>query len=191
MKYWYIAVVALLCFACSTPSEESTEEVQEIELTPESLQAEIKVMEDSLQQLHKAFLDGEIEKIDRLVYHETINRHIAFYEAYPEHDLAPVSVDNIAGLYMALPIAQKARGWRDTLITNYPNYKGIKMALELQVSYYDVDEYNPELLTKYINLLLAQEGLPEEKKEQLNFRLEHIDLTFEELVVLRNPELAQ
>lgn len=182
-------MVAFFIYACG--SRETVVEEKVEELTPESLQAEIKVMEDSLQQLHKAFLDGEIEKIDRLVYHETINRHIAFYEAYPEHELAPVSVDNIAGLYMALPVAQKARDWRDTLITNYPNYKGIKMALELQVSYYDVDEYNPELLTKYINLLLAQEGLPEEKKEQLNFRLKHIDLTFEELLVLQNPELAQ
>lgn len=189
MKYILFFVPLLSLYSCGERNA-SEQDVKE-KITPELLIAEVQIMEDSINNLFEQFLTGEIEEIDRLVYHEAINRNLAFYKTFPAHEFAAKSVDNAAGMYMALQIEPKARDWRDTLIFRYPDFKGRKMAIELQISYYDIDDYQPELLEKYIHLLLAEKGLTEDKKEQLMFRLQHIDLDYKELLLLQNPDLAQ
>ena len=190
MRYLIISLLIVFLYACGGSNEQEEISIQD-EVTAETILAGVKVMEDSINSLFEQFLAGEIEEIDRLVYHEAINRNLELYKNFPEYEGVPKALDNVAGMYLALQLEEKARDWRDTLIFRYPDYPGRKMALELQVSYYDVDDYQPSLLEKYINLLLAEEGLSEEKKEQLVFRLQHIDLSYMDLLLLQNPDLAQ
>lgn len=160
------------------------------EVTVDLLKGEIKEMDDSLNMLFEKRLGDNNFKIDRLVYHEGINRCIKFYETFPKDEYAPFALEKAAGLYDALLIPQKAADWRDTLITSYPNYDRMVFILEQQKAHYDnFDAYVPDKIKLYINKMLAIDSLSTEKREQLEFRLENIDLKFIDIVRLRNPDL--
>ncbi|MEX2483046.1 MAG: hypothetical protein WED10_00705 [Brumimicrobium sp.] len=185
-----ILFTSLAFLSCEEKSDENEGEDESAEVTPESLKNSIKEMDDSLQVLFKKRMEEDNFKIDRLVYHEAINRNKSFFENFPEHGYAPRAVEKIASMYLQLNIEGEAVKWRDTILHNYPNYKNKLGVLELQKSYYDnFDTYEPEKIEYYCNEMLKVEGLSEEKKEEIEFRLEHIELSFTELIKMQNPDL--
>lgn len=162
---------------------------KESEATVESLKSDIKEIDDSLSVLIKKRLEEDDFKIDRLVYHEGINRSIKFYETFPEDEFAPYALEKVASLYDALQIGQKSADWRDTIIINYPDFDRRLDILELQKAHYDnFDTYEPGKIKHYVELMLEMD-IPDKKREDLKYRLENIDLTFLEMVKLLNPDL--
>lgn len=176
-------------YSCSSDSEDKGIDTEQ-EVSTEFLKERIQEMDDSLKVLFEMKMEDDNFKIDRLVYHEAINRCIEFYHTFPEDNYAPYAIEKAAGMYDALRISQKATEWRDTLIANYPDYDRILFVYEYQKANYDSFEaYEPEKIKYYIEKMLALDDLPAEKREELEFRLEHIDLDFMGLARLRNPDL--
>ena len=184
-----IALPLFFVVSCSDTDKNQQDEKEEV--TVASLKQAIKEMDDSLNVLTKKVLEEESFTIDRLVYHEAINRNLAFYKAFPDDSYAPRALEKASSMYMQLNIDQKAADWRDTLLNNYPDFEGRLSLLELQKSHYDnFEAYDPEMIKKYCNLMLAMEDqLSEEKKSSIEFRLEHIDKSFPELIKMQNPEI--
>ncbi|MDG0973501.1 MAG: hypothetical protein P8O07_05015 [Crocinitomicaceae bacterium] len=186
MKATYFLLLATLLLAsCGGPSSETPSD----EITIESLKASLKEIDDSLYVLIEKALETDGFEIDRLVYHEGVNRGIEFYKNFPKDEYAPYALDKVIGMYWALNIEPKTVEWLDTLITKYPDYPGIMGALERQKSVYDsFDAYNPEKIKYYTNLMLERDDLSPEKRADFELRLQHIDKPFEEFVFLLNSD---
>lgn len=185
MKTWFyftIGSILLLVAACSDNAEKSVEQ------TPENLLNSIQEMDDSLHALVDKRMRVDTFKIDKLVYHEAINRNKVFYKTYPDHEKAEQSLEKIASMYLQIGVESEAAKWRDSLLINYPENENKIGILEMQMNYYDYDNYDPEKIKYYANQLLELENLPEGKKEDYEFRLKHIDKTFEELIKIRMQE---
>jgi hypothetical protein len=70
----------------------------------------------------------------------------------------------------------------------YPEYENRPMVLESLATAYDIylQPRKKDKVEKYYQLLLKENpNLPKEKKEDIEFRLENINLSFEELIMKR------
>jgi outer membrane protein assembly factor BamD (BamD/ComL family) len=181
----YFTLGVLIFFSCNNADSDKSAQQD----TPESVWNSVIEMDDSLQTMINKRMTIDTFKIDKLVYHEAINRNKKFYSLYPTDEKAQEAVEKIASLYMQLGIEREAVKWRDSILLNYPKTKNKLGLLELQLSYYDFDNYTPEKITYYANELLSLDNLPEDKKEDYEFRLKHIDKTFEELIQIRIQEM--
>lgn len=184
-KIIYIFSLLTIFTSCNSNSEEVN--VEE-EVTIEGLKASIKEMDDSLKVMMEEAVKSPDYKMNRVAYHEAINRNKDFYTFFPNDPYAETALGKIAGLYLQIDVEEEAVKWRDTLLNNYPNTKDKAGLLELQMNYYDYNAYNPEKIKYYLDQLLAIENLSEEKREQYEFRLKHIDKSFEELIELQITE---
>lgn len=185
MKTWNVITIfssLFIIIACSD-SPESKEEN-----TPEALLESINEMDDSLHALVDKRMRVDTFEIDKLVYHEAINRNKEFYSKYPDHEKAERSLEKIASMYLQIGIESEAAKWRDSILINYPENENKIGILEMQMNYYDYDNYDPEKIKYYTEQLLELKNLPEGKKEDYEFRLKHIDKTFEELIMIRMQE---
>jgi hypothetical protein len=180
-KVIFVFGILLTFFACTNNQENEVKE----EVTIEGLKSSIKEMDDSLMVLMEEAVKSPEYKMNRVAYHEAINRNKEFYTQFPNDAYAEVALDKIAALYLQLNVESESVKWRDTLLNKYPNTKNKIGLLELQMNYYDFNENNPEKIKYYANQLLAIDNLSEERREQYEFRLKHIDKTFEELIELQ------
>lgn len=171
--------------SCAGNAESTANQEKEVEVTPEGLKASIKEMDDSLNVLMQQARKEPNYKMNRVAYHEAINRNKDFYYHFPEHDFAPDALNKIAAIYLQLDVEEEAVKWRDTLLTKYPEVENKVGLLELQMNYYDFNEYTPEKIEYYANQLLGMEGISNDQREQYEFRLKHIDKTYEELIELQ------
>lgn len=186
MKYFTLCLlVASILTSCGDKTESTT---SEDEVTAEELKSSIKEIDDSLLMLTKKKMKNPDFKIDRLVYHEGINRNKNFFEKFPEDEYAETALHKIASLYFQLQIEGEAAKWRDSILLHYPNTESKITLLEMQMSYYDYDNHNKEKLEFYLNELLSLENLSEEKKQDYEFRLKHIDKSHSELMNLHNND---
>lgn len=188
MKFILPAFASLfLIVACNSENETEKEQKE----TPETIISSIESIDDSLQEMTQKRMEIDSFKVDKVVYHEAINRNKKFFRKYPDHDFAEQALQNVASLYMQIGVERLATKWRDSILTHFPNTSNKIGLLELQMSYYDQDEYDPEKITYYANKLLDIEKLPESKKEMYEFRLEHIDKNFEELIELQMERMNE
>lgn len=186
MKYFTLCLlVASILTSCGDKTESTT---SEDEVTAEELKSSIKEIDDSLLMLTKKKMKNPDFKIDRLVYHEGINRNKNFFGKFPEDEYAETALHKIASLYFQLQIEGEAAKWRDSILLHYPNTESKITLLEMQMSYYDYDNHNKEKLEFYLNELLSLENLSEEKKQDYEFRLKHIDKSHSELMNLHNND---
>ena len=175
----FIFSLMLVFLSCKNPNEKKKK------ATVEDLKSGIKEMDDSLKMLVDKVMNSSDFQINRAVYYEAINRNKNFYFQFPEDPYAEVALEKIASMFLQLNQEDNAAKWRDSLLINYPNTKHKIDLLELQMSYYDFNHYDPKKYKYYAKQLLAIDSLPKEKREKCEFRLEHIDLTFDELIKLQ------
>lgn len=166
--------------ACNNSQEDKNNAKEDLSI--EGLKASIQEMDDTLMMLMKESVKTSSYEIEVKPYYEAINRNKDFYFNYPNDPYAETALSKIAALYLQINVEGESVQWRDTLLAKFPNTKDKIGLLELQMSYYDYNDYTPEKIRYYANQLLAIENLPEEKREQYEFRLKHIDKTFEELI---------
>lgn len=181
----YCIFFATLLYSCGEQSEKNSSNE---EVTVEGLKRNIQIIDDSLSMLTKKKMKDPNFKIDRLVYHEGINRNKKFFETFPEDDYAKTALEKIASLYFQLQIEGEAAKWRDSILVHYPNTESKVTLLEMQMSYYDYNNHNKEKLEYYLQELLSLETLTEEQRKDYEFRLEHIDKSHSELMELHNND---
>ena len=178
----------IITLGCSTneSSDDSDISTQKEVITKDNLKAQIKEIDDSLENLlAEAIVNNS--NIDRLVYHEGVNRNIKYFENYPNDDFTPYAVDKIASMYWALQIEEKASKWIDTLIIKYPEYPGLTSALERQKSLFDdLDHHDTLKIRYYTNLLLNRSDVTNEKRTDLLNRLKHIEKPLSEYINMIN-----
>lgn len=150
-----------------------------------TLRTSIHSIDDSLRVMVKKEMNSANYQMDKSMYKKAIDANIKFYSSYPTDKYADTALHKVAALYRQLGESDNATKWRDTLLEKFPNTYRKEGLLELQMNYYDLNHYNPTKIKYYIGKLLAMDHLSKEKREQFEFRLKHIDLTFDQLIQLQ------
>jgi len=168
LKYLGIGCLFMLLLACS-----AKEAVQ----TKESLIEELQVFEDSLKNNQLDTVAGITVKF--------AEKCLKIYRNYPKSEEAPMYLDKAHVIYSSAGLHGMAVLYADTLIRKYPAYKNRPMVLQSLANAYDLFlvPRRKELVQKYYQLLLTENPkLPAEERENIQYRLDHIDLTFEQLI---------
>lgn len=174
-----VLVFIVLAFGVMSCSDRQTNK----ELTVEGLKTDIQQIDDSLKMLYDKARETENFNIAHEVYFEAIARNKSFYEHFPNDEFAETALNKIAAMYFQLNMEGEASKWRDTLLNKFPTTKNKATLMELQMSYYGNDEsFSQEMIEYYGNELLKLDGLSEEKKEEIKFRIAHSDKTFMQLI---------
>ncbi|MFT5780559.1 MAG: hypothetical protein ACI837_003521 [Crocinitomicaceae bacterium] len=147
----------------------------------------IKTLEDSLLRMSQDL--GNVRKqLPNLTRHALIEKLLLLYRNYPKDKDAAACLDKVYSTYSSLNAHDLSLKFADTLLTNYPKYDNRPALLRNLATDYDVfiKPRDKEKVKYYYNLLLKENpNLPQEARDEIKFRLDHIDLTFEELIVMQ------
>src|SRR5690606_29185668 len=120
MKLYPFLILFALSFVLTQCTSSGTEDSKP---SQESLKEKISEIDDSLNaEYQKIMKDGSV-KIPSLLIYESINRHLAFVQAYPNDAYSATCLDKVHQLYMQEKAYDKSVQYADTLLLNFPNYK--------------------------------------------------------------------
>lgn len=168
-------LVALLFVGCSTSAQD-----------PVQAREEIENLEDSISKISMTLEMGE--KMDESMLVRLKWKLVNFYQSFPENEYAPEYLDKLHMLAIGERDYENGMRYADTLINNYKDYINRPMILESMANAYDMF-IQPRDIAKveYYNTLLLKENpkMDKEKREEIEFRMKHIDLTIDELIDLQ------
>jgi len=145
----------------------------------ESLIEDVRHFEDSLKALPANNASGSALSVTYA------DKCLLVYRSFPKSEEAPEYLDKAHVILSGAGMHRVAVQYADTLIIKYPNYKNRAMVLQSLASAYDIFivPRRKDMVEKYYKQLLKEyPNLPAEEKEMIRNRLDHIDLTFEEMI---------
>ncbi len=159
--------------------------------TEDKLKADIQQIDDSLKIYYGAVMNGETDKIPPSSLQKAIDLHLAYYHYYPEGKYAAEYLDKVQQLYMQEKSYLKSAQVCDTLIAKFPAYKNRGEVLLSAASTYDYFLKDSEHAKKYYEMLLKTPKVSAETKENVKFRLQHLDLTLDEMAELQMKRIME
>jgi hypothetical protein len=185
-KYLVFFLVVSQFVACSGSKE------KEPTSSKESLKAQIQEMDDSLKVWYKLVMDGKESSVPSLVIYETVNRHLDFYRAFPEDDFSATCLDKVHQLYMQEKVYELSIAYADTLLMKYPKYPNkAEVLLSLGSTYDVVLNDSTKVRLYYTRLLKEHPSMDKEVRDQVSFRLKHLNKTFDEMIDLQIQNLSK
>ena len=175
MKYTLLtmAVVSALLLASCGGSEPEVDAPP----TAEELKKNIMAMEDSITGLSEKMLP--VKSLHKM---ELINRLLAYYEAFPKDDFSADCLNKVHMIYSGMAAYHKSADYADTLLNNYPDYKGRNVLLQSQASNYDIflEPRDTNKVKHYYGMLLEEfPDMEAEEREAIELRLKHLHLDFD------------
>lgn len=174
-------VIALLFVGCSSSAQD-----------PVQARTEITELEDSISKVSLKLELGE--KMDTSMINRLKAKLVAFYQTFPENEYAPEYLDKLHMLSIGERDYETGMRYADTLIKNYKDYINRPMILESMANAYDmfIQPRDISKVQEYNNLLLKENPkMDEEKREEIEFRMKHIDLTMDQLIDLQIESLEE
>lgn len=182
MKIFICISLFVIVYSCGNS-------VSKDEKTAEALKEIIRMKEDSLAGFQK-----EMKNIPMSKHHELISSLLDFYTRFPKDEYAPVCLDKVQMSYSGMGVYHRASEYADILLEKYPKYINRPMILESQASNYDIFmEPRDTTKVKYYYALLLKENpkMDKDKKEGIQMRLKHLDLSFDEYIDLMMKEVSK
>ncbi|MEJ6582536.1 MAG: hypothetical protein QNL61_09570 [Crocinitomicaceae bacterium] len=174
-------IVALLFVGCSSSAQD-----------PDAARTEIKVLEDSISNVSMKLQPGQ--KIDTAMMGRLKSKLVNYYQSFPENEYAPEYLDKLHMLSIGVGDYETGIGYAETLLNDYKVYINRPMILESMANAYDMFvQPRDTSKVRYYNTLLLKENpkMDKEKKEEIRFRLKHIDLTIDELIDLQVKSIME
>jgi tetratricopeptide (TPR) repeat protein len=157
----------------------------------DELKKSIKVMDDSLKVLYQELMKDPQKQVPSLAIYETINRYLAFYKNYPTDKYSANCLDKVQQLYQQEKIYENSLAYTDTLLLKFPDYKE-KANLLLNAGSTAELMNDMDLLKKYYQRLLEEcKDLNSETRKMVEFRLKHIDKSFDELIEMQMKAISK
>ncbi len=172
VKFVSALFVAVLLFSCGSSSKEMEEQ-----------RTKISDLETTLKERSLELPDGE--KLDPTKEKELIELLKNYYQNYPEDKFSADCLAKLHMIYSGKREYRTAAKYGDTLISNYKDYINRTIILESMASTYDIFiQPRDSSKVRYYNELILTENkdLSKDKREEIEFRLKHNDLTIEELI---------
>ncbi|MDG2441471.1 MAG: hypothetical protein P8M19_07370 [Crocinitomicaceae bacterium] len=185
----YLSVVALVFVACGDePKKDPISDADKSYVTEvpsaDVLREGIEMLEDSIMRMSQSQEDVR-KQLPNLTRQALIEKALLLYRSYPGDKDAAACLDKVHMTYSAMNAYTLAAKYADTLIVKYPKYEHRARVIESVASHYDyfVKPWDAEKVKSYYELLLKDyPNLTEEKKADVQFRLDNMDLTLEELM---------
>ena len=181
MKQFFVAFTLIVGLtSCESGGGQAEKEAKP---SKEALVANVKALEDSLKATSSDLLAPNRDVMNRYA-----DNCLAVYRNYPKSQEAPQYLDKAHVILSSAGLHGSAVMYADTLIRKYPHYKNRPMVLQSLASSYDlfIRPRKKEMVKYYYELLLKEDnGLTNEEKEQIRFRIDHVDLTFDQLLELQ------
>lgn len=171
MKQLRWSLIFFLLISCGTPDAPSGEIVSAIE----QAEQELKIL--STKRTSELVIREKQSKLLQLLQKA--------YQGAPKGKSAAEYLDKIHMLYIVKGDFKSATKYADTLIDSYPDYINRPMVLESQANNYDmfVKPRDPEKVRYCLELLLKENpDLPQDKQQEVRFRLKHVDKTIEQII---------
>ncbi len=184
-----ITLIGILITACGEDPKEDIDHGQPesyVTVVPPAneLRKGIKMLEDSIMRMSQN--PNIIRKqLPNLTRQALIEKALLLYRSYPNDKDAASCLDKVHMSYSSMNAYDVAVKYADTLIEKYPKYQHRARVIESAASHYDyfVKPWDGEKVESYYKLLLKDyPNLTEEKKSDVQFRLDNMDLTLEELM---------
>lgn len=146
----------------------------------------IRLLDDSLKTMYQEIMQNPDKQVPSDMINRAIDLKMEFYNSFPEDAFAAECLDKVQQLHLQEKSYAKSVEAGDLLIAKYPRYKQRAQVLMSVASTYDYMLKNIPMATKYYQMLLDEyPKMNPETREMIAFRMEHIDLTFEEMVELQ------
>ncbi len=175
MRYLVIVLFGLCMVSCGGENAiETKEEVVE----------SFKQYEDSIKADGNALVDSKKGV-------EYAEKCLEIAHKFPKDKDAPKYMDKAHMIFAGLGLHGRSVALADSIILMYPMYENRAMVLQSAATTYDmlILPRKKDKVKKYYEMLLKENPkMPAEQRKDIEFRLEHIDLTFEELVELQQPK---
>ena len=177
--------------ACKTEEAKDKKSTASKALSKEELKTAVKYMEDSIIALQKN--PKTANKIPSLTQLELINRLKSYYRYFPNDAYSAECLFKIHIKYSDLKAQKDAMAYGDTLLSKFPTYKNRDFLLESMASSYDViiEPRDTAMVRKYYSLLLKESNLSPEKRQDIGFRLKHLELDFFEFIDFQSKQVTK
>ena len=177
--------------ACKTEEAKDKKSTASKALSKEELKTAVKYMEDSITALYSN--PKTANSIPNLTQIELINRLKLYYKNFPNDDYSAECLFKIHIKYSDLKAHKDAMAYGDTLLSKFPNFKNRDFLLESMASSYDViiEPRDTAKVRKYYSLLLKESNLSPEKRQDIGFRLKHLELDFFEFIDFQSKQTTK
>ncbi len=185
MKLVSVIAIGFFLAACSSNTEKKTQTSEAaVQDLPAAIQ-DLKKFEDSLK---KSSASGMLEYSQEtaVIYAE---KCLSITHRFPKSKEAPKFMDKAHIIFASANLHQRSVITGDSLILMYPMYKNRPMVLESLAGAYDVFVLprQKDKVKKYYEMLLKENTkMTAEQRKQIEDRLKHVDLTFDEYVSKSN-----
>lgn len=149
---------------------------------------DFKQYEDSIKKKGNEKLNFSNQQ-DALAYAE---RCLEIAHRFPKEEEAPEYMDKAHMILAGAGFHSRSVMLADTIIMMYPRYKNRAMVLESAAVTYDmfILPRRKDKVKAYYELLLKDyPNLPKEQKANIEFRLQNVDLSFDQLIEKQQAEL--
>lgn len=174
------SVLTILLVACGSKTENEV-----------SVHTRIEQYEDSIKQWGGG--SGAKEDI-RSFANDYINTLLEAYEEEPESPKNPEYLDRVHMWYSTIGDAPAALKWALVVEEKYPKYSNRQMVLESIAALYDngiAPRDSVKVREYYTKVLKEFPTMQEDKKQDINDRLKHNNLTFTEYMLIQEEEVSE
>jgi len=171
-----VMAVAIILVSCGGVS---TEEINE----------RIANHEKALMDLSEKRVDPEVMDSARFAL---IDDLLSFHRSFPEDQKAPVNLGKLHMIYSAMNSNDLAVAYGDTLLDKYPGYVNRAMIIESQIGTYEmfIEPRNVKKIEAYLKMLLKENpDFSDEKKSEIQYRLDHLDVSTKDIMKQQLTEL--
>lgn len=186
-KFIVFSVVLVGLASCAGTKTENADGTPTIE----KLKYDIQVIDDSLKHYYQQVMNNQIESVPNDAIQKTIDAHLTFYHYYPKDEFSAECLDKVHQLYIQQKLYVKSVEIADTLLAEFPKYKGKKDILYSIATTYDFMLNDTVNAKKYYEKMLAIPKLDKETRENIAARINLIGMSLDEMIEFQNKKKSK
>jgi tetratricopeptide (TPR) repeat protein len=181
LAFLFVSFIFASCAGTKTENSDGTP-------TVEKLKSDIQMIDDSLKIYYQQVMNNQIESVPNDAIQKTIDAHLSFYHFYPKDEFASQCLDKVHQLYIQQKLYVKSVEIADTLLREYPKYKGKKDVLYSVATTYDFMLNDAANAKKYYEKILAMPKLDKDTRENITTRIKLIGMSLDEMIEFQNKK---
>ena len=159
--------------------------------TIEKLKSDVQLIEDSLKIYYQQVMNNQIESVPNDAIQKTIDAHLTFYHYYPKDKFSSECLDKVHQLYIQQKLYVKSVEIANTLLIEFPKYKGKKDVLYSIATTYDFMLNDTVNARKYYEKLLEISKLDKETRENISSRVKLMGMSLDEMIEFQNKKKSK
>jgi tetratricopeptide (TPR) repeat protein len=183
-KFIFFAITCFCLVRCAGTKTENADGTPTIE----KLHSDIQLVDDSLKLYYQQVMNNQIESVPNEAIQKTIDAHLTFYHFYPKNEFSAECLDKVHQLYIQQKLYVKSVEIADTLLAEFPKYKGKKDVLYSIATTYDFMLNDTLNAKKYYEKMLAIPKLDKETRENIAARINLMGMSLDEMIEFQNKK---